>query len=285
MSGKILIIGATGNVGSELVRLLLEKDERVVAAVRNPKTAEAMHWKAVEVAQFDYTQPETIQGLFDGVEKMFMISLPFDSRAVELELPVIDRAKRAGVRHIVKMSAMGVENVEQAPMRMVEKYLEKSGLDYTFIRPNWFMQNFSAFLVETIKNQGAFYLPAGDAKTSFIDSRDIAAVVSTALTEEGHLGKAYALTGSEALDHHQVAEIISKTISKPVKYIAVSDDDTRKALKAQGWQDSAIEYMIMIYQIVRQGWMATISTTLKDIMGRDPITFEQFAKDHAEVWK
>jgi uncharacterized protein YbjT (DUF2867 family) len=285
MNDKILVIGATGNVGSEIIRLLVEDNHKVVAAVRNPKTAEAMDWKAVQIVRFDYTKPETLQGIFEGVDKMFMISLPFDSRTAEFEIPVIDYAKKWGVNYIVKMSAMGVEYAEQSPMRIVEKHIEASGIPYTLLRPNWFMQNFSGFLASTIKSQEAFYLPADEAKTSFIDARDIAAVAVAALLKDEYRNKAYTLTGPQSLDHYEVAALISEASEKIINYVALSEEQMRQALRAQGWQESAIDYMLVIYQFVRQGFSAPISPDVKSILGRNPISFKQYTEEFAHCWK
>jgi uncharacterized protein YbjT (DUF2867 family) len=147
------------------------------------------------------------------------------------------------------------------------------------------MQNFSSFHRDVIAKQGGIFLPAGDARTAFIDCRDIASVALICFSQNGHAGKAHALTGGEALDHAQVASLISKTIGREVKYHALSDDDARQGLIAQGWPPEAVEYMIMIYGFVRAGYAADISPDVEKFLMRKPLTFGQYAKDYAEVWR
>jgi uncharacterized protein YbjT (DUF2867 family) len=204
-------------------------------------------------------------------------------------LPVIlnfvDKAKSAGVKYIVNLSAKGVESVDDAPLRIIEKKVEATGIPFTHLRATWFNQNFSSFHRDMIAKKGGIFLPAGDAKTPFVDCRDIASVALICFSQNNHAGKAYALTGGEALDHHQVAALISKATGREVKYHALSDDEARQGLKAQGWPPEAIEYTIMIYGFVRAGYAADINRDVETILKRKPLTFAQYATDYAEAWR
>ena len=151
-------------------------------------------------------------------------------------------------------------------------------MPYTFLRPSWFMQNFSSgFIAPMILGMGGIFLPAADAKTSFIDVRDIAAVGIAALTEPGHAGKAYALTGGQAFTYGEAAEILSLAAGKPIHYVALSEEDFSSSLAAQGWQPGQIAMFAGLFQGVRQGWAAPVSPDVAAVLGRAPITLEQFA--------
>ena len=284
MASTILITGATGNVGCEVVKQLSLSNVNIIAGTRNPDKAKAKGWKNVEIRTFDYDNPDSIAKALEGVDKLFLISPmihPDNERRLKT---TIDLAPKAGVSYIINLAAMGVEHSDN-PMHRVEQYIEKSGIPYTFLRPNWFMQNFVTFLRDPIVHQQGIFLPAGDAKTSFIDIRDIAAVAVQVLTKDIHKNKAYTLTGPESLDHNQVAQKINKISGKSVKYVALSEDDTRKALLAAGWPEENVTGMLYLYSAVRAGYVAAVAPDVKNVLGRDPITFAKFAEDYAERWK
>ncbi len=284
MSNKILVTGATGKVSSEVVKALLAKGEAVRAGAHHPAKAQELADLGAEVVHFDFSDPATVTAALEGVDRVFLMSPPFRPDALQLEKAVIDAAKQAGVKHIADLSAAGVENNPATPLRQTELYLEASGIPYTHIRPTWFSQNFSTGQAESIK-QGAFYIPAAEGKAAFIDVRDIAAVAATALSEPGHENKAYVLTSSQALDHHEVAAHLSQAIGKDVKYVPITDEQFRATANAEHWPTDAIETMSALYSMVRQGWAAVVTDQVASVLGRPPITFAQFAQDHAEVWK
>jgi uncharacterized protein YbjT (DUF2867 family) len=174
--------------------------------------------------------------------------------------------------------------------RQEEKIIEESGIPFTFLRPVGFMQNFVNFFGQTIRNQNSFYLPAGDGKVSFIDVRDIASVAVKILlsNKDGfnhHMGKAYSLTGDELLTYRQAAEILSKEVGKKISYVNISDENARKAMKGNGMQDWLIDGMIELYSIIREGHATQITNTVEQILGQKPISFSQFAKEHAEFFR
>jgi uncharacterized protein YbjT (DUF2867 family) len=241
----------------------------------------------VEATTFELDNSETYAPALEGVDRVFLLSAKgADPEPEKLLIPFIDQAKASGVKHIVLMTAMGVDQAEDLGLRKVEKHLMVSGMAYTILRPNWFMQNFSpGFILPSIKEHAAIYLPAGDARSSFIDTRDIAAVAAAALTGDGHQGKEYTLTGSQALSYGEAAKIISEVAGREITYAAISDDDMREAMKSAGWLPEQIEFMIGLFYTVRQGWTAPISPDVSSALGRDPITFAQFTRDNADAWK
>jgi uncharacterized protein YbjT (DUF2867 family) len=213
---------------------------------------------------------------------------------VDLTSNLVNEAKKAGVKYIVKQSVLGAD-AEPAitPSRLhrqTEKIIEESGIPFTFLRPNFFMQNFVTFYSHFIKTQGAFYVPAGDAKASFVDVRDIAAVAVQVLNgnkngESKHIRKAYDITGGEAISYGQAAEILSKEIGKKVNYVNISDEDTRKGMKDMGADDWTINSMIELFGTTRAGYLSEVSPAVEQITGNKPITFSQFARDYAGAFK
>lgn len=285
MSGRILVVGATGNIGRPLVESLAAKGERVRAA-SHPEDPFAAQ-DNVEYVPIDLYKPETFDSALEGVDKVFSICLPKEVDADKNINPLVDRAKAAGVTHFVLVTSMGTEDAgEELGYRRAELHLIASGLEYTILRPGWFMQMLLAeFLLSGIRERNAIFMPAGDGKTAFLDARDIAAVAERALTEEGHKGKEYTLTGSQAIDFTEVARIISKTASRTIEYVEISDDELREKALAKGGYPGPIEFIDIVFQFFRSGDFAHVDPTLSRIVDRDPISFEQFAQDHAEFFK
>jgi uncharacterized protein YbjT (DUF2867 family) len=294
MAETILITGATGTVGSEVVKQLLSakgerKNIKVAARSSNDSTFRNL---GVQGLELDYNKPDTLSAALSGVDKLFLLT-PFQSNMVDLTSNLVNEAKRAGVKYIVKQSVLGADDSEQAitPSRLhrqAEKVIEESGIPFTFLRPNFFMQNFVTFYSNFIKTQGAFYVPAGDAKASFVDVRDIAAVAVQALGKNGeskHIGKAYDITGAEALSYGEAAEILSKELAKKVNYVNISDEDTRKGMKDMGADEWTINSMIELFGIARAGYLSEISTAVEQVTGNKPTTFSQFARNYASAFK
>lgn len=286
MPEKTLIVGATGRVGVELTRLLLERGEAVRAATRNPSAASARLSRGAEAAEFDFDRPETFGPALERAGRVFLMARPGDNRADRVAAPLIDAAKRVGVRLVVSLTAMGVERDDTFTLRLLEKYVEASGIPCVHLRPNWFMQNFdSGPMHSDIRATGALHLPASDAKISFVDARDVAAVGACALTEPRHAGKAYTLTGGEALDHHEVVRILSRAAGRTISYVPLEEAVACAALKKAGVPDGLIERWTNFFRIVRQGLCAPVTRDAEEIMGRAAISFEQYANDHAAAWK
>lgn len=286
MSKSILVIGATGRVGSELVKLLTQSGESVRAASRNLSTVLSGFHHAVDVVEFDYDRPETFAPALVGVQKVFLTVRPGDNHSDQAAMPLIDAAKKAEVECIVDLTAMGVEQDDTYMLRILEKHIEASGIAYTHLRPNWFMQNLnSGPMFADIKATGALHLPAADARISFIDVRDIAAVAFAALRQSHHSGKAYTLTGKESLSHFQVVESISRVAGKEISYIPISEDVAREALVKGGIPADLIERWTDFYRKVRQGLCSPVSTDAESVLGRSPIVFDQYANDYAASWR
>jgi len=286
MAGRILVIGATGTVGSQLVMQLGQRGEEVRAATRQPATARRRSAGASELVEFDFERPETFAPALEGVERVFLIARPGDEQADRVAVPLIDEMRRQGVRHVVNLTAMGVEMLEGMALKKVERYLEDSGIGFTHLRPNFFMQVFSGGpLLTDIRSTGAIHVPAAAARISYVDVRDIAAVAAAALSEAGHVGRAYTLTGGEALDHHEIARAISEAAGKTVRYVPISEDAARRAIEGAGLPPERAERLVGFYRLVRHGFCTPVSPDVHTVLGRPPISFARFAKDSAACWR
>ena len=285
MSGQFLITGVTGSVGKEVANLLIGKGLPVKGAARNLAKAESLGLKKTEIVLFDYDRPETFEHALADVERLFVIPPPLNPKQHELIIPMIDVALQSGVKHIVNVSTMSVAHIANLPLGIAEQYIEHSGIAYTFLRPNWFMQNCNGYMLEDIKEKSAINLPAGDAKTSLIDIRDIVEVSVAALTTDNHLNRKYTLTGGKALDNYEMARILSDVTGKKIQYYPMTDEDMRLSLKSFGMTDENVEMYMDLYQSVRKGETASVSPDVTDVLGREPITFEQYAHDYIEFWQ
>jgi uncharacterized protein YbjT (DUF2867 family) len=292
MSDTTLVTGATGNVGSEVVRQLSQatSDANIKAAVHSVENAKgALQYDRVETVQIDYDKQEGLQEAFKNANKLFLLTHP-SPKTVENESNLISEAKKSGIKHIVKQSIMGADlkaGVEAMRLhRQTEKLIEESGIPYTFLRPNEFMQGFINYQGPTIKNNNAFYIPAADAKVSFVDARDIAAVAVKSLMDgDRHYNKTYMVTGPEALSYHQTAEILSNVTGKKIDYVNISDDEAREAMKGVGLNDWLINTISDLYGYFRKGYASQVSTAVEAVKGSKAITFGQFAKDYADTFR
>lgn len=292
---SILVTGATGTLGSEVVRQLSSATPAVniKAALHSAQSIKKVKEEGdrVEVVLIDYNKPETLKEALNQVDKLFLLT-PDVPNAHELASNLVIEAKKAGIRHIVKQSVMGADlEADVGTMRLhrqAEKIIEKSGIPFTFLRPNEFMQNFINFHSPSIKNNNAFYLPLEDAKVSLVDVRDIAAVAVKSLTEDRndkHDNKTYLITGPEAQSYHQAAEILSNATDKKISYVNISEEEARGAMKEMGMSDWIINTISELYDYFRKGNASQVSSAVEEVTGKKPISFSQFAKDYAEAFR
>ncbi len=275
--GKILVIGASGTVGSEVAKILkLKKQEVLRATGQTNLKPDQVHLNLVTGKGSE---------VFSKVEKIFMLSPPGHTNQDELLIPLIDKAKNAGVKKIVLMTAMGADANDQAPLRKVELHLISSGLNYNIIRPNWFMQNFNSYWIHDINHSDAIRLPVEKAKGSFIDARDIAAVAAELIVTEKFNKQAFNLTGSEALDHDQVAGILSDVSNRDIKFENIPSGQMLEGLLKAGLPRPYSEFMLMILEFFRLGYSAQVTDSVEMITGKKPITFKHYADDYKAAWR
>ena len=282
---KILIIGATGNIGTQTVKLLAHNKQPVIAASRNlQKLKDHLDLPGIEYRNFDFTDHQTWQPALDGVSRLFLV-VPPGSATEDQQTAFFSAAKAAGVKHIVFSSGRTTGPLAGSPLNRTETFIKNSGMDWTILRPGWFMQNFINWIGFTIPREDAFYLPADDAKTAFVDVRDLGAVAATILmSPKGHTGKIYDLTSAGAIDHHEAARLIGKAAGRPIRYVSLSEQEFTRTMVEKGWNQKAAEKTAWLYQFVRAGKEAAVSNDTANILGQQPIDFERFTKDHAHKW-
>ena len=276
-----LVTGASGTVGSNIVKDLVAQGHQVRATTsRKDATGKKGN---VETVLVNLATGEGIAAALKGVDGAFLLAPPGYADQQKLLSPLVAEAKKQRTGKVVLMTAMGA-NAADTPFRRVEQELEASGLRYNIVRPNWFMQNFQTFWVHGINGDGKIALPAGTAKTSFIDTRDIAAVAVRLLTTNDQDNKAFDITGPESLTHAEVAEILSKETGRAIAYQDVDPDVLRKGLLAGGVPADYTEFILVILDFLKQGYAERTTNEVKNLLGREPIRFAKYAKDSRSAW-
>ncbi|BCP55426.1 NAD(P)-dependent oxidoreductase [Kaistia sp. 32K] len=271
--GKILVLGATGNVGLPLVKALLAKGETVTAASRSGRPVEG-----AEGVVFDYADPATFGPALDGVDRAYILLPAGHVAAKELLLPVVEAAVARGVK-IVFQSVFGAEADDAIPYRQVEIAIEKSGVPYVILRPNWFSDNFHTYWKAGV-DHGQVAVPAADGKTSFVDVRDVAASAAAALTTDRFDGRAFNLTGPEGLDYTDATRILAGVLGKPVAYKAIDDEAFVSLVAGAGVAEDYARLLAAIFYPVREGWAAVVTGDVETLTGSAPRSVEAYARDN-----
>jgi uncharacterized protein YbjT (DUF2867 family) len=266
----VLVTGATGNVGSEVVKELQARGERVRAFVRAPGNL-----AAVELAVGDFSDPDSIRRALDGVDRVFLSSADGPGKVAH-EAAVVDTAAAAGVELIVKASTMFAE--VGSPLKPLdwngrsEQHLKASGVPFVILASAFYMTNVLAVL-EPIREQGILPVPAGDGAVAMIDPRDVAAVGAVVLLGAGHAGRTYRLTGPEPITYARIAELLG------AEYVDVPPEAARRKLEATGMPDWLVDHLDRAFALIRSGAMAETTDVVRAVTGRDPRGFAAFARD------
>lgn len=275
----ILVTGATGNIGSEVARQLVAQGVHPRLFVRNPARARAFEG-AVQLAQGDYDDPASIATALAGIDRVFLVSS--GEHGHEQELRVVEAAKKAGVRHVVKLSVIAADRELMTFAkwhRSVERALEASGLGWTFVRPGSFMSNI-LMSRDTLASQGAFYRSTGHGKTAIIDPEDVAAVAVLALTKPGHEGLTYELTGPEPLSAQDEAAVLTRVLGREVRYVDVPPEALRDAMVKAGLPVVYANALLDLYALIRGGHAAGVTDTVRSLLGRAPGSFPAWVQRH-----
>jgi uncharacterized protein YbjT (DUF2867 family) len=277
---KILITGASGNIGTPLVQTL-----RLQGADFEVMRSKADASGNARVATFG--DAAALHAAFGGVDTLFVL-LPLVPNKLELATNVAKAAKAAGVKHIVRSSGAGAD--PQAAFALpklqgtIDQIFQDTGIATTFLRPAGFMQNHAGFMAGMVK-AGSVYGATADAPQSLIDVRDIAAVAATVLMHPLiHAGKAYTLTGGEALTDSQRVQILSQVLGRTVRFVEVSQEAGHTSMVQMGMPDAIVQWLDSLNAIVAAGYAAAISPDVQTLLGRAPIGFRQFAKDNQGAW-
>jgi uncharacterized protein YbjT (DUF2867 family) len=283
-SAAIVVTGATGTVGREVVRLLHAAGQPVRAAVLDVDDARPRLPSGVAFAPFAFDRPETHAAALHGARALFLMRPPqmADAKAF---VPTIEAARDAGVEQIAFLSLQGVERNSVVPHHRIERLVRESGVAWTFLRPSFFMQNLTGVHRDEIRFHDHVFVPAGRGRTAFVDARDVAAVAAKVLTEPGHERRAYELTGSEALDYDEIARILGDELGRPIRYANPSAFRFWFAMRRAGHPAGYATVMTALYTVARLGLAAHLTDTTRELLGREPITFRQFVRDHTAVWR
>ena len=281
----ILIFGATGQIGGELISLLAGDGVPARAVTRDRSQVPAL--RGLEWVTADLADPASLDGVFLGMKTMFLLTGNRSDMAA-LQIAAIRAAADAGVESVVKLSALGASDHSRSPIgrahHEAEAALMSSGMRWTILRPHVFMQNLLG-QAPSIAQQGRIVSASGDGRIPFIDTRDIAAVAAVALTQSGHDGKKYALTGPEALSYSDIARILSDVLRRPIAYHDLSLDDARERMARAGASPSAIDGSLALAAYQRTGGKtAIVHDTVRQVPGRPPRSFAEFVADHAQFF-
>ena len=280
----ILVTGATGNTGRAIVDALADRGAPVRAMVRTEADRGRVR-AGVEVVVADFDEAAAIEAALDGAERAYLVT-PSSERAEEQQKRFADLAAKAGTRHLVVLSQLGSE--EHSPVRFlryhaaVERHIRDLGIGYTFLRPNLYFQGLLMF-TGSISAEGKFFAPIGDAAVSAVDVRDIAAVAAVALTEAGHEGATYTLTGPEAITHAQIAAALTAALGRTVRFVDVPPEAFADSIRGllPPWQ---VDGLLEDYAHYRRGEAATVSPAIAEVTGTAPRGIEQFARDYAAAF-
>jgi uncharacterized protein YbjT (DUF2867 family) len=278
MPDKILVLGATGHVGTPLVSQLVAGGQAVKAASRH-----ATPIAGAEAVRFDYADPSTFDDALAGVSRVFVLAPGGTVDPRPVLTPFLTRAAERRVG-IVLQSVFGVDADDGIPYRQVELALERSSAPFVVLRPNWFADNFHTAWLEGIRH-GVIAVPAGDGASSFIDVRDVASSAASALTTDRFDGKAFNLTGPAALGYNDAAAILSRVSGRTIRYTPVDDEAFVGMLTGAGVPADYARFLASIFAPVREGWTAAVSDAVRTLTGRTPRSFEQYAQDHAAAFK
>jgi uncharacterized protein YbjT (DUF2867 family) len=274
---KILVVGANGTVGSELVRLLKAQGHEVRRATSRAATQP-------DEVQLNLVTQQGLAQAFDGVERAFLLAPPGHVNQDALLKPLIAEAARRQLKKVVLMSAMGANADENGGLRKAEVALERAGVPYNIIRPNWFMQNFNTFWLHGIQAVNKIMLPVGAAKGSFIDARDIAAVAAALLTGSQFDNRDFDLTGARALNHDEAAAILARETGRPIGFEDVTPEAMLTMLLDAKLPRDYAEFMLVILGFFKAGYAERTTDAVQQITGRTPRSFEQYAKDYRASW-
>lgn len=284
---KVLITGATGNVGIEVINALCKQTTTldIYAGVRDVnKDKITFPYSNVQLLQFDFTDSKTYNTALTGCDLLFLLRPPQISEVKKYFKPLIDACVNKGVKHIIFLSVQGVEKSRIIPHYKIERLIINSNIPYTFLRPAYFMQNFTTTLHADLVNKKRIFLPAGKAKFSLIDVRDIGAVSAQILsTVTEHINKSYELTSEKKLTFEEMAKILSNKLDSKIEYISPCLINFFLSKRREGVPVMLILVMIMLHYFPRFQSEPEITDWVEKITSRPPISFDEFILNNKKL--
>jgi len=282
MENKILVAGASGNIGREIIKLLKAKNADFIAATTSGNSIDG-----INTVKLNFADKDSLKNAMHGISTLFLL-LPSHPEAASWGEDAIKLAKESGVKHIVRSSGsfadansdLLIENL----LGSTDEYLKKSGLNYTITAPSSFMQNFSTTIAADYK-AGTIYQAADDVKISWVDVRDIAAVnVEILLNPEKYINQTLTITGNESLNYEEAINQMNEVLGKETKYFAIPNEAASKAMSDMHFPQFIIDLLISLNDSIKQGHFVETTNTVEKVLGRKPISFKQFVTDHKNVW-
>lgn len=296
---EVLVIGATGKTGRQVTDALVARGARVRAASRKVEVeaaaaavtqgtetrAAGAEAAAVTPVRFDWADRTTWAPALGAAEGLYIVGPTAEPDADKLVHELL--ATAVGVRRVVLLSVIGADRLpEVVPMAAWEQDVRTGGKQWTILRPNWFQQNFGdGAFTAPLRDRGALELAAGDAALSFVDTRDIAEVAAIALTEDGHEGETYQLTGPQAFTYGQALAVLGAAADREFGYTAVDPQEQAERMRAAGVPERSVIWQAGLHTLIRQGTNAPVTDTVRRITGHDPRPLAAYATEHAEAWQ
>jgi uncharacterized protein YbjT (DUF2867 family) len=284
---KILVLGATGNIGQAVLKKLQNKEVEVFASVQSEKDFDKVSQFGATPIVVNFTNQENLNDALAGKDRVFLVT-PLMQNPDAVTQMVINAAKQNGVKHLVRSTASGANS--NGPIQMArwagasEDLVKDSGLNYTILRPTSFLQNVVNYHSHTIKQYDGFYLPVGDAKTALVDINDLGEVAAMALTSDEHFGKTYELTGL-SYTYGQIADILSQKLGKQVSYIDVPEEKAKESMLTSQMPEWMVNAMMELNYITKQGWTETYSDDYKNLTGKEYTSAETFLANNIQAFQ
>lgn len=280
----ILVTGSTGTFGSHVAKELQKQNINFRAAGQKIEKMKELLGTSANFAEFDWSKPDSFNGLFTGVTAIYLVSPPNSDSFPEQVIPFLQKAKLEGVKFIVLSTVFGADTNKEGSLYKTELAVQHSGIDYSIIRPNFIFQNFINYDLGAVKS-GVIYLPSGDGETSYIDVRDVAiAIVGILANTQKHISKVYDITGSEALTHEAAAKVFTEVLGTEVKNINPTEKEYKNMLIGYNVPEVTVDFMAMLYSFIKAGYFTTITSDYESLTGKKPTTFKNFVSDHRAIF-
>lgn len=284
MTGPILVLGATGNLGGAAARSLLASGHAIRVGDTDPDRLRT-RFRAAETVHLNLLRPETFPDAVAGAAGLFLIRPPAIAKVGPTLNALIDAARRADVKHVVFVSVTGADTNRVVPHHRVEQHLRAAAPDWTILRPGFFAQNLADAYREDIRRSNRIYVPAGGGRVAFVDTEDVGAAAAAVFADPaGHRGAGYTLTGPQAVTFDEVAALLTDALGRPIHYQPAGIPGYLRHLRRTHMPLAQCLVQTVLHAGLRSGQAARVDTTLGRLLGRPPRTLRHYIDDHRQTW-